>query len=330
MSQFGQMPDGTTVERVILRGGALTANVLSYGAVIQDLRLDGHDAPLVLGFDTFSPYLTHSPYFGATAGRCANRIRDGHLELDGRSYQLDRNFLGKHLLHGGASGMGKRVWRFAKVGDDCVTLTITQAAGDMGFPGELTTSVTFSLLPYGILDIRIEAETDAPTLCNIAHHSYFNLGGDTVSDHLLTIDAESYLPVDAGLIPTGEVRSVAGTGFDFRSPAPVSQAHPVDHNFCLSRERGPLRRVARLASPASGVAMELRTTEPGLQVYDGAKINVDLPGLSGQTLWAHAGIALEPQVWPDANHHDDFPQAVLRPGEVYQQHTQYIFSKETK
>jgi aldose 1-epimerase len=104
----------------------------------------------------------------------------------------------------------------------------------------------------------------------------------------------------------------------------------VDHNFCLSRERGPLRPVARLASPASGVAMELRTTEPGLQVYDGAKINVDLPGLSGQTLGAHAGIALEPQVWPDANHHDDFPQAVLRPGEVYQQHTQYIFSKDTK
>ena len=330
MSQFGQMPDGTTVERVILRGGGLTANVLSYGAVIQDLRLDSHDAPLVLGFDTFSSYLTHSPYFGATVGRCANRIRDGHLELDGRSYQLDRNFLGKHLLHGGAAGMGKRVWRFDKVGDDCVTLTITQAAGDMGFPGELTTSVTFSLLPDGILDIRIEAETDAPTLCNIAHHSYFNLGGETVSDHLLMVDAESYLPVDAELIPTGEVRSVAGTGFDFRNPSPVRQAHPVDHNFCLSRERGPLRPVARLASPASGVAMELRTTEPGLQVYDGAKINVDLPGLSGQTLGAHVGIALEPQVWPDANHHDDFPQAVLRPGEVYQQHTQYIFSKETK
>ena len=327
MSRFGEMPDGSPVERITIRGGGLKANVLTYGAVIQDLRLEGYDAPLVLGFKNFAPYLTHSPNFGATAGRCANRIRDGHLELDGQTYQLDRNFLGKHLLHGGAAGMGKRVWRITRMDDDSVSLTITQCAGDMGFPGKLTTRVDFALLPDGVLDILIGAETDEPTLCNIAHHSYFNLGGETISNHLLKIRAENYLPVDKELIPTGEIRPVAGTGFDFRALAPVGQAHPVDHNFCLSRARGPLRPVAGLENPETGVAMELWTTEPGLQVYDGAKIDIDLPGLHGRAMRAYAGIALEPQVWPDANHHDAFPQAVLCPGEIYQQHTQYIFSK---
>jgi len=322
------MPDATPVERVALRGGGLRANVLTYGAVIQDLRLDGHDAPLVLGFDRFEPYLTHSPYFGATAGRFANRIRDGHLELDGVTWQLDRNFLGKHLLHGGAKGMGKRVWEIADSTDNAVTLAIVQDAGDMGFPGRLETRVTFSLRDGGVFDIRIEAETDAPTLCNIAHHSYFNLGGATISDHLLQVEAERFLPVDDELIPTGEERAVAGTRFDFRTPAPVRQAHCIDHNFCLSRERRPLRPVARLENPATGLKLDLRTTEPGLQVYDGAKIDIDLPGLIGQPMRAHAGIALEPQVWPDANHHDAFPQAVLRPGARYDQHTQYVFTKD--
>ena len=328
MTRFGAMPDGTPVERVTIRGGGLTAQVLSYGAVIQDLRLDGHDAPLVLGFGTFAPYLTHSPYFGATAGRCANRIRDGHLALDGVTHQLDRNFLGKHLLHGGAKGMGKRLWEIVATGEDRVTFAITQEDGDMGFPGTLRTEVTFALLPEGVFDIRMTAKTDAPTLCNLAHHSYFTLGGETVSDHRLRIAAEHYLPVDEELIPTGEIRPVAGTAFDFRTPAPVRQAHPVDHNFCLSAAREPLRPVAWLDNPATGLAMELRTTEPGLQVYDGAKIDIDLPGLNGAPMRAHAGIALEPQVWPDANHHDNFPGAVLRPDETYDQHTQYIFAKD--
>lgn len=322
------MPDGTPVERVTIQGGGLRANVLSYGAVVQDLRLDGYDAPLVLGFDSFAPYLTHSPYFGATAGRCANRIRDGHLELDGATYQLDRNFLGKHLLHGGAKGMGKRTWQIADSSESSVTLAIVQDDGDMGFPGRLETRVTFSLCDGGVFDIRITAETDAPTLCNIAHHSYFTLGGETISDHLLQIEAERYLPVDDELIPTGEEAAVAGTRFDFRSPAPVGQAHPVDHNFCLSRARVPLRPVAWLENPATGLKLELNTTEPGLQVYDGAKIDIDLPGLTGRPMRVHAGIALEPQVWPDANHHPGFPQAVLRPGARFEQHTQYIFTKD--
>ena len=328
MSAFGELPDGTPVERITIRGGGLTARVLTYGTVVQDLRLDGHEPPLVLGFDSFAPYLTRSPYFGATAGRCANRIRDGHLELDGQVHQLDRNFLGKHTLHGGAVSMGKRLWRVEAAGPDSVKLAIRLLDGEMGFPGQLDAHVTYTLLPGGVFDVRMHAESDATTLCNLAHHSYFNLeGGASVSDHLLRIDAETYLPVDDELIPTGEIRSVVGSGFDFRTAAQVSRARPVDHNFCLSQSRQPLRPVAWLTSLASGVEMTVCTTETGIQVYDGAKIDIDVPGLTGQPMRAHAGIALEPQTWPDANHHPDFPQAVLHVGELYSQHSQYIFSK---
>lgn len=329
MTTVGQLPDGTPVQRITIAGGGLTAQVLTYGAVIQDLRLEGHAPPLVLGFPEFEPYLTHSPYFGATAGRCANRIRDGHLELDGKSYQLDRNFLGKHMLHGGIAGIGKRVWRIESASPDSVTLGITLDDGDMGFPGLLEVRVTCRLMPGGILDFVMQANADAPTLCNLAHHSYFNLGaGPNISDHQLRIAADHYLPVDAELIPTGEIRAVAGTPFDFQQSQPVAQAHPLDHNFCLSGTRVPLRPVAWLQCPASGVMMELRTTEPGLQVYDGAKVDIDLPGLMGQPMRSHAGIAMEPQVWPDANHHAAFPQAILRPAESYHQHTQYIFTRD--
>ncbi|WP_422048682.1 aldose epimerase family protein [Shimia sp.] len=325
---WGHMPDGSAVHRIILKGGGLTAHLLTYGAVLQDLRLAGHDAPLVLGFAEFAPYLTHSPYFGATAGRFANRIRDGHLELDGQSYQLDRNFIGKHTLHGGADSMGKRLWEIAAEAEDSATLQITLPDGHMGFPGSLTARVSFALLEGGVLDIRMRAETDRTTLCSLAHHSYFKLdSADTISEHSLQIAAQTYLPVDAELIPTGAQAPVAGTGFDFRQSAPVRQAHPVDHNFCLSAAREALRPVATLKSAASGVTMRCLTTEPGLQVYDGENINIALPGLDGQPMGAYAGIAMEPQVWPDAHHHDDFPQAVLRPGETYQQHTQFVFSK---
>ena len=326
---FGTLPDGTDVQRLVLRGGGLTAAFLTYGALVQDLRLDGHDAPLVLGFPKFSPYPTHSPHFGAIAGRCANRIRDGHLKLDGQEYQLDRNFQGRHLLHGGADGTGKRLWRIVEHGDNYVTFAITLEDGHMGFPGSLTARATYSLYDTGILDIAMTAETDAPTLCNLAHHSYFNLdGGESISNHLLWIDAERYLPVDDALIPTGEIRSVAGSGFNFREPTPIAQAHPVDHNFCLSRQRVPLRPVARFHSPKSGVTMECLTTEPGLQIYDGAKIAIDPPGLHGKPMGAFAGLAMEPQVWPNANHHAGFPSAELRPGEIYKQQTQYVFSKQ--
>ncbi|RME14526.1 MAG: galactose mutarotase, partial [Alphaproteobacteria bacterium] len=241
METFGTTPDGGAVHRVTLTGGGLTARLLTYGAVLQDLRLEGHAPPLVLGFADFAPYLTHSPYFGAIAGRCANRIANGHLEIDGKSFALDRNFLGKHTLHGGAGGMGKLLWTLTDHAASSATFEISLPDGHMGFPGNLTARVKFSLLAGGVLDIRMSAETDAPTLCNLAHHSYFNLdGGPSIADHRLKIAADSYLPVDDELIPTGEVAPVAGTRFDFRTPTPVGRAFPLDHNFCLSTARAPL------------------------------------------------------------------------------------------
>lgn len=327
---FAIMPDGQAVDRVTLVGGGLTASVITYGAVLQDLRLEGHDAPLVLGFSEFAHYLTHSPHFGATAGRYANRIRDGHLELDGTTYQLDRNFLGEHHLHGGANGAGKQVWQITDHSALHSTLTLDLPDGHMGFPGNLTVDVTFTLEADGVLDIQISATADALTLCNFAHHSYFTLDSEhSTAEHLLTVDADQYLPVDEKLIPIGEIRPVAGTPFDFKTASPIGQAFPIDHNFCLSDSRTDLRKVAVLQSEASGVVMECRTTEPGLQIYDGAKIDIPLPGLHGHPMSACAGIAMEPQVWPDANHHDGFPSAILRPGETYEQHTQYVFSRTT-
>ena len=326
---FGTMSDGGAVERLTIAGGGLSARILTWGAVLQDLRLDGHDAPLVLGFPRFEPYPEISPHFGAVAGRCANRVRGGPIELDGRGFDLDRNFLGRHCLHGGAHGTGKLPWRIEEHGGDRAVLGISLPDGHMGFPGKFEARVAYALEPGGTLDIRMRASADAATLCSLAHHSYFNLdGAETIGDHLLSVDAPSYLPVDDELIPTGEIRPVAGTRFDFRAPARVAQARPVDHNYCLSRERVAIRPVARLASPASGVTMECRTTEPGLQVYDGAKIDIDEPGLAGRAMRAHAGIALEPQGWPDAIHHAGFPQSVLRPGEIYRQHTQYVFRRD--
>ena len=334
MDLFGKMPDGTDVHRVQLSGNGLTANILTYGAVVEDLRLDGHDAPLVLGFEDFDSYLKYSPYFGATAGRYANRVRDGHLEIDGQAFQLDQNFIGNHCLHGGAIGVGKRVWTVDQQASDSVALSIVLADGEMGFPGEMKAQVIYSLLPEGTLDIKFSATTDKPTLCNFAHHSYFNLDGvSSILDHTLQVHASHYTPVDDELIPTGKVMDVEGTGFDFRKPKKVEyggQDGILDHNFCVSSNREDMRPVAKLVSTSSGVSMQVNTTEPGLEVYDGAKVDIPVPGLGGVKMKEHAGIALEPQIWPDSPHHQHFPQAILRPGEQNSLHTQYAFEKVEK
>ncbi len=331
MHKFGEMSDGTEVHRVQLSGYGLTANILTYGAVLQDLRLDGHEPPLVLGFEDFESYLAYSPYFGATAGRYINRIRDGHFEIDGKTYQLDQNFLGKHCLHGGSAGIGKRIWDIEEQSSDSVTLSIVLADGEMGFPGEMRVQAIFKLQPNSTLDIRYSAITDKPTICNIGHHSYFNLdGGKTIQEHTLQVHASHYTPVDDELIPTGKVVDVESTRFNFQEPKEVKlgvQDEILDHNFCLSSGRERLRSVATLHSPPSGVSMQINTTEPGLQVYDGAKINIPVLGLDGTMMEPRAGIALEPQVWPDSTHHSHFPQAILNPNEQYSQHTQFAFTK---
>jgi aldose 1-epimerase len=330
---FGWMPDGQEVRRVTIQGGGLTANIINWGAVVQDLRLSGHAPPLVLGLEDFRFYPVHSPYFGAVVGRFANRIAGGKFTIDGKSYQADRNFIDKHTLHGGAAGFGRQLWTLKDAGSDFVTLTYRSRDGEMGFPGNLDVSCTYRLRDSGRFVIELSAETDAPTLCNIAAHSYYNLddGGRTdMLDHLVQIDAETYLPVDGELIPTGDILPVAGTDHDFRTLRPIRNGEgtsyrPYDNNFCLADARGPLRRAATVRGARSGVEMEVWTTEPGVQFYDGENVARDVPGLEGITYGAYAGLCFEPQIWPDAPNQPHFPQALLRPDAPYSQTTEYRF-----
>lgn len=331
---FGITASGERVERVTIRGGGLTADVLTYGAIIQDLRLDGHDHPLVLGFDNLPDYLTHSPYFGVTPGRCANRIAGGRFILDGREVQLEKNEKGVGHLHGGSDGIAVRNWTLVERSQSHVVLAIIDPDGRAGYPGNAQISAEYRLGGEGRLSVRYEARADQPTLVNLCQHSYFNLDGSPdILGHELMIAAERYLPVDAQTIPTGEQRDVNGTPFDFRRPKPVGKDRaegkpfPYDHNFCLSSERMAKRPVACLKSPLSGVSMDVVTTEAGVQFYAGSKINVPVPGLGGRTYGPFAGLCLETQVWPDAINHRDFPASALRPGEVLIQETDYIFSR---
>ena len=329
---FGIAPDGSPVERVTLSGGGLTLNLITWGAIVQDLRLAGHQSALVLGFDQFDPYLRHSPYFGATAGRFANRIRDGRFEIDGIAYQGDRNFLGKHMLHGGAAGVGKRNWRFVEASQSHAVLELLDRDGEMGFPGNCRMRATVSLPGDGVMAFRYEAETDKPTLVNLAHHSYFNLDGSSdILGHSFRIDADRYLRLDEELIPTGEIVSVEGSGRDFRQhrvlgpDGPPSVIH--DQNYCIGSARGTRRKVAEALSPKSGILLEVATTEPGLQFYAGHKVNTPVPGLIGKPYGAFAGFCFEPQYWPDSAHHPHFPSAVLRPSENYLQESTFRFTK---
>ncbi len=328
---FGHTRDGKPVYQVELEGGGLCASLISWGAALRDLRLTGHASPLVLGYDAFSHYENHSPYFGATAGRFANRIAEATFRIDGRTYQLDRNQNGRHHLHGGALGIGKRPWRVAELQSDRVRFEIDDPHGHMGYPGACRIACTYQLKPGGVLSVVHEAECDRPTPCNIAHHSYFNLDGrSNVLDHELMIAADHVLPVDGDQIPTGDVAAVAGTPFDFRDMRPIRCAGEqvlYDHNFCLSDARMDKRAVALLSSPYSGVTMEVWTTEPGLQFYCGFKLDSPVPGLTGQRYGAFSGLCLEAQIWPDAPNHGHFPNAILRPGDKLIQSTDYVFSR---
>ena len=323
MEVFGTLPNGSAVHRLVLAAGGLRLQLLTYGAVVQDLRLDTHPHPLVLGFPTFAPYLTQSPFFGATVGRCANRIRDGRVVIDGVTHQLDIND-GNHTLHGGSQSIGKRLWQVIDASNNHACLGIRCADGDMGFPGQLDIQATFTLQQHGVLDIHYHATTTATTLCNLAHHSYFTLGGDSINDHLLHINAEDYLPVDAALIPTGQIRPVAGTSFDFRKPSHIGK-QAIDHNFCLDSSSQSLRRVLTLSK--NNLTMDCYSDQPGVQIYTGDTIHTTALGLGNQPIRSRAGIAIEPQIWPDANHHPHFPQAILNAEQTYTQHTQFVWRK---
>ncbi|WP_227426823.1 aldose epimerase family protein [Roseibaca sp. Y0-43] len=324
---WGQMPDGQLVHRLHLSGGGITAHVLTLGAIVQDLRLDGVAYPLVLGAGQLAPYLGPMRYFGATVGRFANRIAGGRFTLNGVTHDLSRNTPGGHCLHGGTRGASDRIWAIEDHAPDRATLSLTLPDGDMGFPGRMEVVLQVALAE-GAISFDYSATTDADTPCSLSHHGYFVLDDSgSIAEHRLRVAAERYLPVDASTLPTGEIAPVADTPFDFRSPRSLSGV-ALDHNFCLTGKRVPLRPVAWLDSPRSGLAMQVATTESGLQVYTANHLpEQGVTDHKGRPYARHAGIALEAQAWPDAPNRPDFPDATLRVGETYRHVTRYSFHR---
>ncbi|MCX4726802.1 aldose epimerase family protein [Streptomyces sp. NPDC090052] len=314
---FGRLPDGTSVHRWTLERGGTRVRVLTYGGIVQSAEVPdraGAVTGVALGFPDLAGYLASpGPYFGALVGRYANRIAGGVFELDGRTYRLPRNNP-PHSLHGGDRGFDKRVWD-AEATDHGVRLSRVSPDGEEGFPGRLAVSVTYRLAESGALRISYEATTDAPTVVSLTNHSYWNLAGagsGSAAGHELRIGASRVTPVDAELIPTGELAPVAGTRFDFRQARKVGPGY--DHNYVLD---GP--EAAELSDPASGRVLTITTSEPGLQLYTGDHID-DGPFGPG------AGIALETQRFPDTPNRPEFPGAVLRPDDVFVSETAYAFS----
>ena len=342
---FGAAPDGRPITRLDLDApDGSGVSLCDLGAAVLEVRVpdrEGRLANVVLGHRDVAGYLVNAPYVGVVVGRCANRIGGAALELDGRTYHLTPNE-GPNQLHGGPGGFHARVWdvvaRDAGPERAAVTLRLVSEDGDQGYPGRLDAAVTIGWTARHELEFAFEATCDAPTVVNLAHHGYWNLAGEgsgTVDGQLLSVRAEAFLPVGAGMLPTGELRPVAGTPYDLRrerllaevlrSDDPqVAGAKGVDHCFVLDRTAaGPddLVEAVRLHDPVGGRTLRLATTEPGVQVYAGGYLDGSLVGRSGRRYRQGDGIALEPQRFPDAVHHPHFPSVVLRPGEVYRQRT---------
>mgnify|MGYP003667280088 FL=1 len=324
VENFGALPDGKMVQKITLGSADLRAEILTFGAVIRDLRLSGHDFPLVLGLNSAADYATHSPYFGAIAGRCANRIAQGRFRLDGQDYQLALADGARHHLHGGPQGFSQKIWKLAGYGEDFVTLTLCAPAGEGGYPGTLRASCTYRLVARSLV-CELTATTDAPTLVNLALHSYFNLDGSaTIDGHRLQIFSDHITATDDERIPTGRLKPVRNTMRDFRQMREIG-SQPADDNYCLAAGRYTSPQLAaRVASAA--VSMAVCSTEPGLQFYTADHIDLPAQGLEGRRYSARAGLCLEPQFWPDAINHAHFPQPVLRPGDTYRQITRYEFT----
>lgn len=296
--------------------------VMSYGAVVRDWQVPvkGGMRHVVLGFDRFEDYPAHSPYFGAIAGRVANRIGGAHFMLDGREYRLPANE-GPNHLHGGPRGIAKQVWDMEVLSGEAVRLRLESPDGEMGYPGRLAVSVTYRLTG-NVLRIDFAAETDRPTPVNIVQHNYFNLMGEgDIRDHVLQVAANAYTVLGEGLIPTGEIRPVSGTPLDFRSPRPLrdDKGEPFAHdtNLVLDTGRDLSKPAVLLAAPDGSLTLRLRTDQPGLQLYTGGKMNIPVPGLGGQRYPRFGGICLEDQNFPDAINHPHFPSPVITPDRPY-------------
>ena len=340
---FGTL-DGQPAQAIDLTAGGLSARILPLGATLQSLCVPdryGRVADVVLGFDDVQSYRDRPSWFGVTVGRYANRIAGGRFTLDGRTYDLETNNAPNHL-HGGSDGFDQRLWDVAEVGQDdgaaWVRLTLVSPDGDAGYPGTLHASATYTLTPDA-LTIAYAATSNAPTVVNLTNHAFFDLGGrGEAMRHLLTIEADQFLPVDATSIPTGERRAVAGTPGDFRVPhalgdrvrdgrdEQIAIGRGYDHNFIVRGAAAVLRPAAVLADPATGRVMELSVTAPGLQLYAGNFLNGAQAGKGGRLYRQGDAVCLEPQAWPDTPNRDDFPSARLDPGQRWESVMRFAFS----
>ena len=349
VERFGALADGTVVDRWTLDNGqGMVVRVLTYGGILQTIEVpdrDGRPANVALGFANLDSYVRDNrPYFGALIGRYANRIAGGRFSLDGRDYRLPVNNP-PNSLHGGTEGFDQRAWAATEVageGGAGLELAYTSPDGEMGYPGTLAVRARYLLGPGNELRIDYRATTDAPTHVNLTNHSYVNLAGEaagTIEGHVLRLHAGHYTPTDATNIPTGEIAPVAGTPFDFTSPRPIGERIDednqqlqfglgYDHNYVLDPPPAgqPLRPAARVTDPASGRALEVLTSEPGLQLYSGNQLDGTLVGPGGAAYGRRSGLALETQHFPDSPNQPGFPATALRPGEVYRSVTVYRFS----
>ncbi len=350
---FGMTHRGEAVSLYTLKNAhGMEAKVLDYGGIIVSLRVPDRNGRLddvVLGFDSLGDYERGSPYFGAIIGRYGNRIARGRFTLDGRTYTLATNN-GPNHLHGGVRGFDKVVWTAAQFerGDSVgLVLNYTSPDGEEGYPGTLRATVTYTLTDKNEFIFDYQATTDRPTPVNLTQHSYFNLAGDGKGDilgHLVTLNADRFTPVDSTLIPTGEIKSVAGTPFDFRTSTAIGAridrndeqlryGRGYDHNFVLNKggqggqggTGGDMTLAARVYEPTSGRVMEISTTEPGLQFYSGNFLDGTLRGKQGVVYGHRSGFAMETQHFPDSPNKPAFPSTILRPGEEYRSRTIYRF-----
>ena len=317
-----------------MKGGRIEMTVTDYGARVLSLMAPdkhGEKADIIVGYETMDEYLRcpGERFFGAAVGRVANRIGGARFSLNGKEYTLSANDHG-NTLHGGFTGIDRVLWTVVEVKPDSIKFVLRDPDGSEGWPGNLDIELKYSLTEDHAFKVEYNAGTDAPTLCNLSHHTFFNLTGDAskpILDHILQIEADRFIPTDDKLIPTGEIRAVAGTPHDFRLPKRIGQdignddeqllrAGGYDHNWCLYEGKG-IRRAATLYEPVSGRRIEVWTDQSGLQFYSGNFFDGSYAGKGGQTIGHRCALALETQAWPDAIHHPAFPNTVLRPGETY-------------
>ena len=340
MNTFGTADGHPAQIHTITGPGGLRAAVTPFGARLVQLWVPdraGVLADIVLGHDTAQDYLDHPTYFGATCGRYANRIAGGQFRLDGVTHQLDQNE-GPNHLHGGRAGFDKKHWQVADLGPHHITLTATSDEGEMGYPGACTLTTTYRFTPAGALRIDMTATTTRPTVINIVNHAYFNMAGHdagSVLDQHLQVAANHYTPDTPDLLTTGEVRSVANTGYDFRQPRALSQAmasdpalsDAYDHNWCLTGagDLDGLHPCAVFTDPASGRSLTLRTDQPGVQIYVCGQMHHPVPGKGGAAYRRFAGLTLETQRFPCSPNYPQFPSARLDPGQTYAHAMEFTF-----